>query len=298
MAFYTCSSLASIDVDEANAAYASESGVLFNKDKTTLICCPGGKTGEYAVPASVASIGYYAFSHCTGLTSVVIPNSVVTIDDYAFFSCRSLTSVVIPHSVATIGEWAFCYCSSLTSVVIGNSVATIGWHAFRYCSSLTEVVIGSSVSRIGDYAFFGCSALTSVTNLCATPQIFITNYHAFYGISLNEVALYVPVASVEAYQAAPVWQDFGRIEGVESTGLDDWEVAGVAVFPNPFVGALRITGAAGSRLTVVGMDGVQVHRQSVAGADEWLPVGHLPAGGYLVRVEKDGVVKVMRVLKR
>jgi hypothetical protein len=46
------------------------------------------------------------------------------------------------------------------------------------------------------------------------------------------------------------------------------------------------------------MDGVQVHKQLVAGAEEWIPVGHLPAGGYLVRVEKDGVVKVMRVLKR
>jgi hypothetical protein len=35
---------------------------------------------------------------------------------------------------------------------------------------------------------------------------------------------------------------FGRIEGIADTGLGDWEDAGVAVFPNPFTGAVRITG--------------------------------------------------------
>ncbi len=48
-AFSGCCSLVSIDVSDENINYASEDGVLFNKDKTTLICFPAGKTGSYDI---------------------------------------------------------------------------------------------------------------------------------------------------------------------------------------------------------------------------------------------------------
>jgi hypothetical protein len=70
--------------------------VLFNKALTTLIQCPGGKTGPYTIPASVTSIGSYAFRDCTGLTSVTIPASVTNIGSSAFDHCSGLTSVTIP----------------------------------------------------------------------------------------------------------------------------------------------------------------------------------------------------------
>jgi hypothetical protein len=91
--------LTSIHVDFANTHYSSENGVLFNKDKTTLVAYPGGKTGSY-----------------------VIPNSITTIDNYAFYSCRNLTSVTIPNSVITIGDRAFASCIGL--VIVTNLSAT------------------------------------------------------------------------------------------------------------------------------------------------------------------------------
>ena len=112
---------------------------------------------------SVTTIGEYAFSNCSSLTSVTIPNSVTTIKEYAFSNCSSLTSVTIPNSVTTIGDNAFNGCTSLTSVTIGNSVTTIGKEVFRDCSSLTSVTIPNSVTTIGGWAFSGCSSLTSVT---------------------------------------------------------------------------------------------------------------------------------------
>ena len=48
--FKGCSKLAEINVENDNTNYSSEEGVLFNKDKTTLICCPAGKTGTYTIP--------------------------------------------------------------------------------------------------------------------------------------------------------------------------------------------------------------------------------------------------------
>ena len=114
------------------------------------------------IPNSVTSIGERAFSYCYGLTSVTIPNSVTSIGDYAFYECRGLTSVTIPNSVTSIGKGAFSGCKGLTSIEIPNSVTSIGYDAFWSCSGLTSVTIGNSVTSIGDYAFTYCSGLTSI----------------------------------------------------------------------------------------------------------------------------------------
>lgn len=65
---------------------------------------------------SVTSIGYGAFSGCSGLTSITIPNSVTSIGSSAFAGCRSLTSVTIPSRVSSIGDWAFQTCSNLLTI--------------------------------------------------------------------------------------------------------------------------------------------------------------------------------------
>ena len=115
-AFAVCTGLTSINVASDNSNYCSVDGVLFNKDKTTLIEYPGGKQGAYTIPNSVTSIGETAFYGCTGLTSVTIGNSVTSIGNQAFNKCSGLTSVTIPNSVTSIGEAAFYGCSGLTSV--------------------------------------------------------------------------------------------------------------------------------------------------------------------------------------
>ena len=162
-AFAWCTSLTGIWVTEGNSHYSSDaSGVLFSKDKTTLVQYPGA-FAAYAIPDSVTSIGAGAFGGCTSLTSVTIPDSVTSIGQHAFNGCRSLTSVTIPDGVTSIGAYAFSECSSLTSVTIPDSVTSIGGIAFGNCKSLTSVTIPDSVTSIGGGAFQGCISLTSVT---------------------------------------------------------------------------------------------------------------------------------------
>ena len=44
--FMGCASLTAITVDESNTNYSSLDGTLYKKDKTVLLCCPMGKSGE------------------------------------------------------------------------------------------------------------------------------------------------------------------------------------------------------------------------------------------------------------
>ena len=80
-------------MEALNSVYSSVDGVLFNKSQTTLIQYPGAKPEAYTIPNSVTSIGDYAFSGCTSLTSVTIPNSVTSIGDSAFYGCTSLSAI-------------------------------------------------------------------------------------------------------------------------------------------------------------------------------------------------------------
>lgn len=95
MVFNGCSSLLSINVDPENSAYMSIDGVLFYKDKSLIVSCPGGKSGKYTIPDGVTEIGWYVFAVCDKLTEISIPGSVKYIGRSAFEDCTNLTSAVL-----------------------------------------------------------------------------------------------------------------------------------------------------------------------------------------------------------
>jgi len=197
-AFYKCTSLTAITVSGSNPEYTGLDGILFNKNCTTLLRCPCRFSGSYAIPASVTSIGDYAFDQCASLTGATISGGVTNIGKSAFSRCTSLTSIIIPSSVTTIGNSAFHDCA-LTTVTIPYSVTTIGNGAFGACASLTTITVSEnnpnyadidgvlfnknrtaliqyprglsdssytvpdSVTDIGKYAFLYCESLTAVT---------------------------------------------------------------------------------------------------------------------------------------
>ncbi len=198
---FSGSSLASVKVSSNNTNYSSDSnGVLFDKNKTTLIRYPlNSSTSSYTVPSTVktikdkafyssrnlklltlgkavSSIGSNAFAECTELAKITVSadNTYYSSDDAGVLFNASKTtlvkyppantaaSYVVPNTVTTIGKEAFYDADKLASVGVGLGVQDISERAFYNCSSLEVVLIPDNVKKIGNSAFDSCSKLTAV----------------------------------------------------------------------------------------------------------------------------------------
>lgn len=88
-----------IMVEEDNLNYYSLDGVLFTKNMTELIRYPEGKEGDtYQVPATVTSIGDYAFYGCAGLESIDLPEGVTSIGTEPLTAARASPPSHLPEA--------------------------------------------------------------------------------------------------------------------------------------------------------------------------------------------------------
>ncbi len=166
-AFYKCTALEEIYFNAVNMndLNSGENYAFFDAGKT-------GNGIKVVISKDVTKIPAFLFrSHASDffspkIVSVEFEDGSVceSIGDYAFSCCTSLTSITIPNSVTSIGDVAFSSCDKLISITIPDSVTSIGYAAFEYCNSLTSVTIGSGVTSIGNFAFYACWHLVEVIN--------------------------------------------------------------------------------------------------------------------------------------
>jgi|AGTN01.1.fsa_nt_gi Listeria/Bacterioides repeat/Listeria/Bacterioides repeat len=149
-AFEGCTGLTYTEVE------AATSGVYYNYLGKWLMGASDNTLAEACdIPSWTIGIGENAFKNFTALASVAIPASVKSIGRYAF-SNSGLTGVVIPGSVENIGEEAFSYCVALTEIVIPATVGAIGRGVVKGCSALTEMTVPiHAVKSTENHSFIG-----------------------------------------------------------------------------------------------------------------------------------------------
>lgn len=180
--FSNCKNMKSVMVDEENPNYSTdEYGVLYNKDKTTLIYCPP----------------------LIEITEYVVPDTVTSIE--RFTDCVNIEKIVLPATLSDLG--CFAGCQKLKNINIPSSVETIGDYAFKNCTALGQIDIPSTVYSISPQAFSGCASID--INIDSENQFLAEDNGVIYNKEMTEMILYSASKKDEEYVVP---------EGVESLG--------------------------------------------------------------------------------
>lgn len=230
----------------ANYDNSTPDGVIDIPDTVT----SGGQT------YTVTAIGEYAFipsRKITNVSSVFIPATVTSIGRFAFRCCKFLATVTfaegsqlksigvsafsgtnpahprfkeiqIPNSVETIGTNAFQNCQDLESITLPASLKTIESSAFSYCLNLSEIRLPTSLKAIQSYVFDGCSSLETVFydgSLAQWSRINTSN--GFLGYSSPSLVMgdytaqFIPVKDENDPDPPPKTVTITKYTGTEST---------------------------------------------------------------------------------
>jgi hypothetical protein len=253
-AFRACSSLESITVAADNPAYRSDAaGVLYDKDMTLLLQCPGGWTGHYTMPDGVTNLTFYAFDGCTNLTGVTIGAGLAVLPTFSecvhlaalevaagnasfssaggvLFDAGGTTLLMgppglaghysVPGGVTTIASYAFDQCARLTHVTLPSSVRTLGYSAFSACSGLLGVTLTDGLADLGPLAFASCGGLRYVTVPDTVTNIGAKAFNACSNLAGITLGSGVAMLGDYAFGACPSLRDLlvkGRPPAVQNT---------------------------------------------------------------------------------
>lgn len=163
----------------------------------------------------VTSIGNTAFRDCTELTSISLNNDLKHIGVEAFRYCGQLTAIDFPESLTSIANSSFFECRGLLSVTIPEGITSIDFSTFYDCSSLKSLILPSGMTSIGGDAFKACHNLTEIVCKATTPPSISSS--TFSNVS-REAFVYVPQASISAYESAEYWSEFTNFRPIGTCG--------------------------------------------------------------------------------
>ena len=203
-AFNYCYLLQRFEVDNSNPYLCSDDGVIYSKDKKTIVRCPIALYSEdFKIGEGVETIADNAFMGCKNIQKFTLPMSVDSIGKHSFEKC-SITSIQLSDNVQFIGYEAFNDCDSLKSFVVPTSLKEIAQSMLISCGSLSYVKIHAEVTKIGSSAFRFDRKLSTIE--CAIKnidEVEVGNL-AFDGIP-DDCTWYIPLGTEEKYKACSWW---------------------------------------------------------------------------------------------
>lgn len=202
--------LKKITVEEGNANFIAEEGVLFDHDMTKLICYPPAKEAkEYEVPETIGTIGIAAFFDCKILSVVKVHKRLEILEDYAFFRCaefRKLINLDARDTIKSIGFRGFFGCALIEEIRF-MAVETVGLDAFSLCFNLKQMTFGPDIKELGRMFISSDQTLEQIDLklFALTPPITPGFIHAAIK------AIHVPAESVELYKTTLPWSRYSDI---------------------------------------------------------------------------------------
>lgn len=186
----------------------------------------------------------------------VYGNAVVTHGDKKYTGKIKIPSEVKwngkKKKVVEIGDYAFDCCYELKSVSIPSSVYYIGRFAFDNCYLLEEINIPNGVEAIKVSAFMHCKALKDI--YCQAENVPETHSSAFNNSPIENMTLYVPGESMNAYKTTDPWSGFGKFQTL-TTGIEKTETAAKPMITTAD-GQIAVFGLSGNAsIQVLSLDG-------------------------------------------
>ena len=161
----------------------------------------------------IADRGLAKKTNFTSLLNILLnfPN-LNKIGNEAFEGCTNLEYASIPKTVIHFGDNVFARCTSLVGCYLDQSqITSLGLSTFLECTLLTTVTLPSTLTYIKNGAFHNCGSLIEIYCYATTPPE--VNSGAFDNKS--RIRLFIPSASVSAYQNSPYWQGFKSYNAIQ-----------------------------------------------------------------------------------
>ena len=188
---------------------------------------------EVSLSSATANIsigGNSVFQECTSLKKVTVPETTTSLGNYCFTDCTNLEELNFPQTITHLGAICLRNCIKLEFVCnlpnltsfdtafqgcgvtgienLGSITNCGGNSSIASCTKLTYAKLPSTFTSMGNWLFASDTALTTVYIYATTPPDYGTA--PFQGCS-SLAHIYVPSASVSAYQGATGWSAHASI---------------------------------------------------------------------------------------
>ena len=114
-----------IELDADNKNYTIVNNVLYNYDKTKLICALYPITGNLEIESTVKEISDYAFYGQEEIQGITLPNGIEKIGGNILLRCSKITKLEIPSSIKEISSAAFNETAHLDEVIIHKKEGSV-----------------------------------------------------------------------------------------------------------------------------------------------------------------------------
>ena len=213
--------LTSFTINVKNANFTSTDGIAYNKNKTTIVAYPIGKTStSYTSPTSATTAEQALFVDSVNLLTADL-SSVATLDAQAFMD-SAIKEVTLGNSLTSIPVQTFQNAMVLERVTFGTGLTSIDPNGFFNNFKLNCIIYPGTNATIQNFAYPNSVVPVANSTLCPKSPAFTLSTSSGTVVSGSAITSYTIDASaggvVTSYAISPAISN-GTLSFSTTTGL-------------------------------------------------------------------------------